>query len=420
MPLTDTACRNAAPPADRPYVRLADGLGLYLEVTARGSKLWRWKYRFEGKEKRLAFGQYPGVTLAEARRERDTARQRLSEGIDPGAAKQAAKRAGLVDADKAFEPVARRWWAEWKTDKSERYAGYVLARLESDAFPMLGQRPVDKLTARDFVRMAKAVEARGASELARRILDSSGQVMRYAIAQELIERNPVSEFKPGDVLKPRTVQNFARVGAAELPDLLRKIMAYDGSVFTRLGVQLLALTFVRTSELINARWSEFDIEAAEWSIPADRVGRKGIAGKRRPHLVPLSRQALEVLGYLATARGATDRGALLFPGERDHNKPMSNNTILKALERMGYKGKQTGHGFRGIASTALNEMGYRSDVIEAQLSHLEPDRVRGAYNHALYLEERRALMQAWGDYLEAVRQGGKVIPFRRARQAVAG
>lgn len=419
MPLTDTACKNAAPPTDRPYVRLADSLGLYLEVTARGSKLWRWKYRFEGKEKRLAFGQYPGVTLADARRERDAARQRLSAGDDPGAAKQAAKRAGLANADKAFEVVARRWWAVWKTDKSERYAGYVLARLEGDAFPPLGARPVDKLTARDFMRMAKAIEARGAAELARRVLDSCGQVMRYAIAEELIERNPVAEFKPGDVLKPRLVQNFARVGAAELPDLLRKIMAYDGSVFTRLGVQLLALTFVRTSELINARWSEFDIEAAEWSIPADRVGRKGVVGKRRPHLVPLSRQALEVLGYLATARGTTDRNALLFPGERDHDKPMSNNTILKALERMGYKGKQTGHGFRGIASTALNEMGYRSDVIEAQLSHVEPDRVRGAYNHAVYLEERRVLMQAWGDYLEAVRQGGKVIPFRRARQAVA-
>ena len=418
MPLTDTECKNARAPTDRPFVRLTDGLGLYLEVTAKGSKLWRWKYRFQGKEKRLAVGQYPEVTLAAARRVRDAARLQLADGVDPGQVKQQAKLAGA--AERSFEAVARQWWAGWKVDKSTRYADYVLARLEADAFPEVGAKAIDQLGAPDFVRLARRIESRGAGALARRVLETCAQVMRYAVANGLTDRNPVADFKPSDVLKPRAVQNFARVGAAELPELLRKVMAYDGSVYTRLAMQLLALTFVRTSELICARWAEFDTEAAEWTIPADRVGRKGAVGKRRPHLVPLSRQALEVLSYLRTARGGDPAGtALLFPGDRDKERPMSNNTILKALDRMGYKGRQTGHGFRGIASTALNEMGYRSDVIEAQLSHLERDRVRGAYNHAQYFEERRQIMQAWADYLDAVKQGGKVIPFRKARQAIA-
>lgn len=416
MPLTDVACKSATAPTDRAFLRLADAGGLYLEVTAAGSKLWRWKYRHLGKEKRLAIGQYPAVSLAEARRRRDAARLQLAEGIDPGQARRDAKRAGLAAAERSFELVARQWWAGWKADKTERYAGYVLARLEADAFPELGARPVESLLAPDFVRLAKKIESRGVGELARRILETCGQVMRYAVGHGLAERNPVADVKPADVLKPRVVANFARVGAAELPELLRQVMAYDGSVYTRMALQLLAVTFVRTSELICARWGEFDLEAAEWTIPADRVGRKGRAGERRPHLVPLSRQALELLQVLRTARGQVEASTLLFPGERDRDKPMSNNTILKALERMGYKGKQTGHGFRGIASTALNEMGFRADVIEAQLSHVERDRVRGAYNHAQYLEERRELMQSWADYLDAVRRGGKVIPFRKGRQ----
>jgi len=214
------------------------------------------------------------------------------------------------------------------------------------------------------------------------------------------------------------VTNFARVGADELPELLRKMAGYDGSPYTRAALALLALSFVRTSELIEATWQEFDLDAAEWTIPPDRTGRKGAKGKRRPHLVPLSRQALEVLGTLKLIRGA-DRctgPALVFPGERDHEKPMSNGAVLMALKRMGYRGRMTGHGFRGIASTWANERGYRSDVIEAQLSHVPGDRTRAAYNHAAYLDERRELMQAWADYLDAVRQSGKVIPFRPARE----
>lgn len=441
MPLTDTECRNAKCPEGRAYVRLADSGGLYLEVSQpgpkrpNGSKLWRWKYRHGGKEKLLALGPYPEIPLASrtdtpkgggsartvkgARQLRDEARALLAEGIDPGEARKDAKQAKLAEHETAFEAVARRWWADWKANKTERYADYVLKRLEADAFPELGHKPVASLTAPAFVRMAKKVDARGAGELARRVLETCGQVMRWAVAHGLTERNPVAEVKPGDVLKPRTVENFARVGAAELPELMRQINAYRGGVFTRLALLLMAHTFVRTSELIGAQWREFDLDAAEWTIPPERKGRKGKQGERRPHLVPLSPQAVAVLRLLQTARGV-DRckgELLLFPGERDHDKPMSDNTILKALERMGYKGRMTGHGFRGVASTALNEMGFRVDVIEAQLSHVEGNRVRAAYNHAQYLDERRELMAAWSDYLDTVQRTGKVIPFRQSAQA---
>ncbi|MFO0298865.1 MAG: tyrosine-type recombinase/integrase, partial [Pseudomonadota bacterium] len=418
MPLTDLECRNAECLPGRPYIRLADGGGLYLEVTATGSKLWRWKYRFAGKEKRLALGQYPAVPLANrldpgapggilkgARLLRDDARALLLAGTDPGEARREAKRAILAAQETAFEPVARAWWGQWRATKTERYAAHVLARLESDVFPELGFRPVRTMAASHFVQMAKKIEARGAAELARRNLQVCGMVMRYAVAHDLAERNPVADVKPADVLRPRVVTNFARVGAAELPELLRKMAGYDGSPFTRAALALLALTFVRTSELIEARWQEFDLDAGEWTIPPERTGRKGAKGKRRPHLVPLSAQALEVLGTLRATRGAErcTGSALVFPGERDHDKPMSNGAILMALKRMGYRGRMTGHGFRGVASTWANEAGFRWDVIEAQLSHVQGDRTRAAYNHAAYLDERRELMQAWATYLHEVR-----------------
>lgn len=415
MPLTDTACRNAKCPEGRPYQRFSDAGGLYLEVTAKGSKCWRWKYRFAAKEKRLALGRYPAVSLAAARKARDEGKALLAAGTDPGEARKDAKQALLLRAETAFEVVAREWWANWSGNKAARHADYVLKRLEADAFPALGDKAIGELTAPAFVRLAKRIESRGAADIARRILQTCSQVMRYAVAHGIADRNPVADVKPGDVLKARQQENFARVGAEELPELMRKIMAYDGSVFTRFALQLIALTFVRTGELIGARWQEFDIEAAEWRIPKERTK------SRREHVVPLSRQALEVLGYLQAARGQ-DRcvGAyLLFPGERDHDKPMSNNTILFALYRMGYRGRMTGHGFRGVASTALNEMGFRPDVIEAQLAHIEENRVRAAYNHAKYLDDRRELMQAWADYLDAVKHSGKVIPFRQGRTKAA-
>jgi len=416
LPLTDSACRNAKCPEGRLCQRYADAGGLYLEVTTTGAKLWRWKYRYAGKEKRLALGQYPGVSLASARKGRDAAREMLAGGTDPNQARRDARQAVMMEAETAFEKVARQWWKDWSANKAQRHAGYVLKRLEADAFPLIGARSVRDLDAPAFVRMAKRIEARGAADIARRVLQTCGQVMRYAVAHGLAPRNPVADVRPGDVLRARRQVNFARIEVFELPELLRKILAYAGTPYTRLALQLMALTFVRTSELIGARWQEFDLERAEWRVPAGRTK------SRREHLVPLSRQALEVLRTLQAAHGDPERcqgDALLFPGERDRSKPMSNNTMLKALERLGYKGRMTGHGFRGVASTALNEMGFRPDVIEAQLAHVEENRVRAAYNHARYSEERRELMQSWADFADAVRQSGHVIPLRSRRARTA-
>ncbi|MBL8526466.1 MAG: tyrosine-type recombinase/integrase [Burkholderiales bacterium] len=402
MPLTDPQCRNATCPAGKPFARYLDGGNLYLEVRPSGSKLWRLRYRFAGKANLLALGAYPAVSLRDARRARDAARLQLAAGIDPNAAKQEAKRANQAQ-ETSFEAIARRWWEDWRANRSARHAAYVIRRLEADAFPAIGSRPVDELTAPAFVRLAKSIEARGVADIARRVLMTCGQVMRYAVAHGLAERNPVAEVKPGDVLRARRQVNFARIPLDELPDLLRRIDAYQGSAYTRLAMRLMLLTFARTGELIGARWDEIDLSRAEWKIPAERTK------SRRQHLVPLSRQATEVLLTLSEIR----RGDLLFPGERDSGTPMSNNTILKALERMGYAGRMTGHGFRGIASTALNELGFRPDVIEAQLAHIQASRVRAAYNHAQYLPERRQLMQAWADHVDALRTGANVVPLHR-------
>ena len=412
MSLTDTACRKAICPEGRPSVRLADEKALYLEVTAAGGKYWRWKYRFGGKEKRLALGVYPDVSLAQAREARDDARKALAAGQDPGQLKRDAKAADKVAHANTFEAVARLWWEHWRQGKSERHADYALRRMEADVFPALGSMPIGSVTARHLTQMAKAVQDRGALDMAHRVLQMAGQVMRYAVAHDLAERNPAADVRPSDTLKGSRKENYARLSEKEMPELLRKIEAYQGGPYTRLAMKLMALTFVRTSELIKARWQDFDLERAEWRIPArveDADGRKVYGMKKEStHIVPLSPQAVDVLRVLQTLSGGR---ALLFPGERDHDKPMSNNTILKALERMGYKGRMTGHGFRGVASTILHEQGYPHHVIELQLAHQERDEVSAAYNHALYLKERRAMMLAWADHLDKLRKGADVIPL---------
>ena len=402
MPLTDTACKKATCPEGRPSVRMADEKALYLEVTAAGGKYWRWKYRYGGKEKRLALGVYPDVTLAQAREARDGARKVLAAGDDPGQLRRDAKMASAANQANTFEVVARLWWEHWRDGKSPRHAEYAIRRLESDVFPALGAMPIGAVTAKHLTHMAKAVQGRGAIDLAHRVLQMSGQILRYAVAHDLIERNPAADVKPGDTLKSRKKENYARLGEKELPELLRKIEAYQGGPYTRLAMQLMTLTFVRTTELIAARWAEFDLEAAEWRIPPERMKMT------TPHIVPLSPQAVEVVKVLHTLSGGR---VLLFPGERDHDKPMSNNTILKALERMGYKGRMTGHGFRGVASTILHEQGYAHHAIELQLAHQERNEVSAAYNHALYLKERRAMMCDWANHLDKLRRGADVIPL---------
>lgn len=394
-PLNAIAIKVYAKPDITPF-KLADEKGLFLLVNPTGSKLWRWKYRVDGKEKLMALGAYPDVSLAAARDKRDEARKQLAAGIDPMAQKQADKVARMAAAEHSFTTVAHLWWKQWSPGRSERHAGYVMRRLEADVFPAIGSRPVAEITAPELVAMVKTIAGRGALDMAKRALQTSGQVFRHAIAHGMASRNPVSDIRPADVLETRKKKNYARIEGKELPDLLRRIEGYDGAAITRLAMKLIALTFVRTSELIEARWKEIDLDAAEWRIPAERMKVK------KPHIVPLSTQAVEVLRTLHLVSG---RSKLLFPGERDHEKSMSNNTILAALKRMGYQGRMTGHGFRGVASTLLHEMNFDHAHIELQLAHQERDEVSASYNHALYLPQRRAMMQHWADYLDSCTRG---------------
>ena len=401
MPLTETAIKKFKP-GDKP-VKLSDGKGMYLLVSAVGSKLWRWKYRVLGKEKVLSLGAYPDVSLAQAREGLDRARKALAAGVDPMAKRKADKVASRTAAENSFEAVARKWWANWKPARSEQHAGQVMRRFEANVFPHIGEKPVSEIHAPELVAMLKSIEARGVSDLAKRALQTSSQVFRYAIAHGLAKRNPATDIKPADVLASRQKQNLARIESRELPELLRHIDAYRGTATTRLAMKLMAMTFVRTTELIGARWEEFDLDAGRWDIPATRMKMK------TPHIVPLSVQAVNLLKTLQLITG---HSKMLFPGERDHEKSMSNNTILKALERVGYKGRMTGHGFRGVASTLLHEMGFDHAHIEIQLAHQERDEVSAAYNHATYLKQRTKLMQHWSDYLESCTTG-KVLPFKR-------
>lgn len=402
MPLTKIECDKATCPPDKAVSRLADGKGLYLEVTQAGGKYWRMKYRFDGKEKRLALGVFPGVSLAQARERCEAARKTLAEGCDPSDQKKQAKAARVLGNATTFEAVARQWLEHWKPTKSPRHADYVKRRLEADVFPVIGSRPVGTLTAPQLLAMAKTIESRGAVDMAKRALQTSGQIMRYAVAHGLAERNPAADVKPSDALAPTKSGNYARLDTKEMPELLRKIEAYSGGPYTRLAMKLMALTFVRTSELIGARWAEFDLPGAQWRIPAERMKM------RTPHIVPLSTQAVEVLNALHTISGTRE---LLFPGERDHAKPMSNNTILAALKRMGYLHRMTGHGFRGVASTTLHELGYPHHHIELQLAHQERDAVSASYNHALYLAPRAKMMQEWANLLDQMRRGADVLAF---------
>jgi integrase len=397
MKLTDTQIKRMKPNT-KPY-KVSDGGGLFLWVTPSGGKIWRWTYRHDGRAKLMTFGKYPDVPLALARERHAEARKVLATGTDPMAERKAERAA----AEDSFQSVASLWLEHWQDGKSPRHVAYVKRRMDTDILPCLGARPVAAIEAPELVAMTKAIEERGARDIAKRALETTGQVFRFAIAHGYARRNPASEIRPGDVLKSVRKVNYARVDARELPSLLRAIEVYQGTHVTRLAMKLLALTFVRTSELIGARWAEFDFDSSRWNLLAERMKM------RTPHIVPLAKQALDVLDTLRTLTGESE---WLFPGDRNAKKPMSNNTILKALERMGFKGRMTGHGFRGLASTILHEQGYNHDHIELQLAHAPRNAVSAAYNHALYLEPRAKMMKDWADFLETTQRGGKVLPFR--------
>jgi integrase len=339
------------------------------------------------------------VPLVLARERHAEARKLLATGVDPMAERKAVKAA----SENSFQSMANLWLEHWQDGKSPRHVAYVRRRMDSDILPCLGARPIAAIEAPELVAMTKAIEQRGARDIAKRALESTRQVFHYAIAHGFARRNPASEIRPGDIVKSSRKVNYARIDARELPSLLRSIEVYQGTHVTRLALKLMALTFVRTSELIGARWTEFDFDAARWNISVERMKM------RTPQIVPLAKQALDVLDTLRTLTGESE---WLFPGDRNASKPMSNNTILKALERMGYKGRMTGHGFRGLASTILHEQGYSHDHIELQLAHAPRNAVSAAYNHALYLEPRASMMQDWADFLERTQRGGKVLPIR--------
>jgi integrase len=401
MALTDTEIRKSRP-GDKAY-RLPDSKGLFLFITPTGGKLWRWKYRHRGMQKLMTLGKYPDVPLALARERHAEARRLLATGVDPMEQRKAEKTAFKAKKENSFQTIAGLWFEHWRVEKSRQHVDATRRRMEANILPLLGSRPITEIEAPELVAMVKAIETRGASDLAKRAMENAGQIFRYAIAHGYAKRNPASEIRPADILKPTHKTNLARIDAKELPGLLRAIEVYQGTHVTRLAIKLMAMTFVRTSELIGAKWAEFDMEAARWNIPAERMKM------RSPHIVPLAAQAIEVLEMLHTLTGTNE---WLFPGDRSVNKPMSNNTILQALKRMGYKSRMTGHGFRGLASTILHEQGYTHDHIELQLAHAPRNAVSAAYNHALYLEPRAKMMQDWADFLERTQRGGKVLPFR--------
>ncbi|MBA3755174.1 MAG: tyrosine-type recombinase/integrase [Nitrosomonas sp.] len=392
MKLTDPEIK-AAKPKEKPY-SLPDGHGLVLLVQPSGAKWWRYRYRFNATAKMLSLGTYPEVTLKEARNQQAHFKELQAHNIDPSQHRQEQKQLEAIAAENSFESIARLWWTQWSAARNQRHADYVIRRLDADIFPSIGRKPVAELTAPMLLMAIKKIEARGALDIAKRALTTCNQIMRYAVAHGLAERNPAADIKPSDVLKPTKKTNYASLDQKELPELLQKIETYDGQPLTKLAMKLMAFTFVRTTELIGARWDELELDNKLWRIPAERMKMK------TPHIVPLSDQSIAVLEKIKSL--AVDQ-VLLFPSERRNGKSMSNNTILYALYRLGYHSRMTGHGFRGIASTILHERGYNHEHIELQLAHTERNQVSASYNHALYLEPRARMMQDWADYLEAIK-----------------
>jgi len=398
---SDAACRNAQPKA-KPQ-KLTVGDGLHMLVNPDGRKYWRMAYRWRGKQRTLALGVYPRVGLAAAKAARDAARKELASGIDPSAAKQQRSRELVKAVDDTFEARARTWLEKRSKGLNQKYAAQILRRLEVDIFPQIGRRPIREIETPEILFALRKIEKRGAIESARRLRQVIGQIFRFAIAEGGgVKRDPSADLK--GALERVVTEHHKAMPLAELPAFLRAIEHYDGDQQTALGLKLVVLTFLRTSELRAGRWSEFEnLDSGEplWRIPAERMK------KRREHLIPLSQQAVKVLQELRSLGGGSE---FVFPSA-GAEKFMSNNTLLYALYRLGYHGRATTHGFRGVASTALHEAGFNSDLIELQLAHIDRDRTRAAYNAAEHLRERRRMLQWWADHLDAVRDEKKILSF---------
>ncbi len=401
MALTDLAIRNAKPTGK--LYRLFDERGMYLEVSAAGGKWWRFKYRFEGKEKRLSLGVYPDISLKDARERRDEARKLVAKGIDPGERKRAAKSAAFERASNSFEVVAREWFAGQQPTWAESHAEKIIQRLEKDIFPWLGKRPVGEIAAPEVLTVIHRIRERGARDTALRAMQNCGQVFRYAVATGRAQRDPTADLR--GVLPPVRHENFASItDPGKVAELLRAIDGFQGTFVVKCALLLAPLLFVRPGELRKAEWSGFDLEKAEW--------RYFVTKTKTEHLVPLSAQAVATLREL---HALTGRRAYVFPG-RDPKKPMSEAAINAALRRMGYDTKTeiTGHGFRAMARTILHErLRFPAEVIEHQLAHKVPDALGTAYNRTKFLDDRVAMMQAWADYLDRLKEGAETVPNQR-------
>jgi len=413
--LTDAAIRTAKP-KEKPH-KLSDGSGLFLLVTPSKnggcSKWWRFKYRFEGKEKLLSFGTYPEISLLSAREKRDTARKQVAEGIDPSQERRAAK--ATESGSGTFEAVAREWHGKFSLGWAESHSTRLLRRLELYIFPWIGARPVEKIEAHELLSAIQRIEAKGNLETARRVLQVCGQVLRYAVQTQRAARNCAADLV-GAIPTPAQKHMASITDPIKVGHLLRAIQEYPGSFVTRCALQLAPLFFLRPGELRKAEWSELNFDRAEWRIPIERMKRSQKEKDSRQgevaHVVPLSRQALIILRDLYQLTG---NGRYLFPGLRSKDRPMCDATLTNALRRMGYTGEEmTVHGFRHMASTLLHEHGVPSILIEKQLSHSDRNRIRAVYNYAEYLPERKIMMQTWADYLDELQGVAKETPFETA------
>jgi len=404
MPLTDIAIRTAKS-KDKAY-KLYDAGGLYLGIQPNGGKWWRYEYRFGGKRKLLALGVYPDVSLANARERHADARKMLAAGNDPSQVKQEAKRIAILKSENTLEAIAREWHENSLNTWTPKHAENVIKRLEGDIFPKLGNRPINQISAPELLSTLRLIEKRGALDLCRTIAQYCSRIFAYGIATGKCERNPAMDLR--GALKTPVSKHHSHLKVSDLPEFLQKLEVYDGELQTKLGLKLLMLTFVRTTELRGAEWAEIDWDKAEWRIPASRMKMKD------PHIVPLSKQVLAIFKELQQQNG---KWQFVFPQQYKPSKCMSENAMLYALYRMGYRSRTTGHGFRATASTVLNENGFPPDHIERQLAHIERNKVRAAYNHAQYLPERRRMMQWWADYIENIAStgGSNVVPLRKGQ-----
>ena len=396
--LTDAQIRKIKP-LDKKK-RYSDEKGLYLEVTPSGGKFWRLKYRFNGRESTLTIGSYPEISLAQARRARDEARIQLYSNIDPNAIKN--ERLQQIDESILFKSLAMEWMEDRKAVIKENTYLRDLSVFEKDLFPALGDMPIDQIKGKDVLTCAKKIEARGAQEMAKRSIPLAGRIFRFAIRKGLIESDPTPHLQ--EALKPRKVIHMARLDISEFPPFLERMDRYHGNPMIKTAIQIMTLTFVRTAELRMMEWDEIDFETKLWRIPAEKMKMA------QPHIVPLSKQALELLEGLQPLTG--NKQYVFY--NHSTAKPMSSNAILCVIRTMGYHGKMTGHGFRGLASTTLHEQGYLHDAIEIQLAHQVGNAVSQAYNHAQYLDYRIKMMQNWSDFIDSLRN--KVIPFPKKKQ----